>query len=97
MHAAWGLGWVPCARVSLRASTPSLSAHTMTTRAGAGGIPGATQLEREGEVVSQVWEWWFLNFDLPLRNHGTPHTAPCTMAKRMATHSPRPPPLLPRR
>ena len=26
----WGLGWVPCAQMSLRASTPSLSAHTMT-------------------------------------------------------------------
>ena len=57
---------------------------------GGGGMPGATQVEREGEVVSQVWEWWFLNFDLPLRNYGTPHTAPCTMAKLMATHSPPP-------
>ena len=56
MHAASGLGWVPCAWMSLRASTPSLSVHTMTTRAGGegGGMPGATQLEREGEVVSQV-------------------------------------------
>ena len=53
-------------------------------------MPGATQLEREGEVVSQVWEWWFLKFDLPLRNYGTPHTAPCTMAKLMPTHSPPP-------
>ena len=53
-------------------------------------MPGATQLEREGEVVSQVWEWWFLKFDLPLRNYGTHHTAPCTMAKLMATRS-RPP------
>ena len=44
---------------------------------GGGGMPGATQLEREAEVVSQVWEWWFLKFDLPLRNYGTPHTAPC--------------------
>ena len=50
-------------------------------------MPGATQLKREGEVVSQVWEWWFLKFDLPLRNYGTPHTAPCTMAKAMATRS----------
>ena len=37
-----------------------------------------------------MWEWWFLKFDLPLRNYGTPHTAPCTMAKLMATHSPPP-------
>ena len=55
-----------------------------------GGISWATQLEREGEVVSQVWECWFLNFDLPLCNYGTPHTAPCTMANLMATHSPPP-------
>ena len=40
MHAAWGLGWVPCARMSFTASTPSLSAHTMTTRAGRGGRRG---------------------------------------------------------
>ena len=53
-------------------------------------MPGATQLEQEGEVVSQVWEWWFLKFYLPLRNYGTPHTAPCTMADLMATHSPPP-------
>ena len=87
-----GLGAV-CAD-ALRASTPSLSAHTMTTRAGGGGIPGATELEPEGGVVSQVWEWWFLKFDLPLRTYGTPHTAPCTMAKLIA---PGPPPLLPLR
>ena len=87
MHAAWGLGWVPCARILLRARMPSLSAHTMTTRARGGrGMPGATKLEWEGEVVSQVWEWCFLKFDLPLRNYGTPHTARCTMAKLMATH-----------
>ena len=55
-----------------------------------GGMLGATELEREGEVVSQVWEWWFLKLDLPLRNYGTPHTAPCTMAKLMATRSPPP-------
>ena len=53
-------------------------------------MPWATQLEREGQVVSQVREWWFLKFDLLLRNYETPHTAPCTMAKLMATHSPSP-------
>ena len=37
-----------------------------------------------------MWEWMFLKFDLPLRNYGTPHTAPCTMAKLMATRSPPP-------
>ena len=35
---------------------------------GGGGMPGAVQVERERQVVSQVWEWWFLKFDLPLRN-----------------------------
>ena len=53
-------------------------------------MPGATQVEREAEVGSQVWEWWFLEFDLPLRNSGTPHTAPFTMAKLLATRSPPP-------
>ena len=57
---------------------------------GGGGMPGATELEREAEVVSQVWEWWFLKFDRPLRNYRTRHTAPCTMAKLMATRSPPP-------
>ena len=57
---------------------------------GGGEMMGATQLEREAKVVSQLWEWWFLQFDLPLRNYGTPHTAPCTMAKLMATRSPAP-------
>ena len=37
-----------------------------------------------------MWEWWFLKFDLLLRNYGTPHTAACTPAKLMATR--RPPP-----
>ena len=50
-----------------------------------GGMPGATALEREAEVVLQVWEWWFLTFDLPLQHHGAQHTAPCTMAKLMVT------------
>ena len=49
---------------------------------------GATQVEREAEVVLQVWEWWFLKFDLPVRNYVTPHTTPCTMANLMVTRSP---------
>ena len=53
-----------------------------------GGMPGATALEREAEVVLQVWKWCFSTFDLPLQHHGAPHTAPCTMAKLMATQSP---------
>ena len=53
-------------------------------------MPGAAALQREAEVVLQVWEWWFLKVDLPLRTHGAPHSAPCTMAKLMATQSPPP-------
>ena len=34
-------------------------------------MPGANELEREGEVVSQVWACWLLKFDIPLRNYGT--------------------------
>ena len=29
-------------------------------------------------VVQQVWEWWFLTFDLPLLHYNTPHAAACT-------------------
>ena len=62
-----------------------------TVRGGGGGrMPGAMALEREAEVVLQAWEWWFLKFDLPLQHHGAPHTAPCPMAKLMATQSPPP-------
>ena len=57
---------------------------------GGGGMPGATQLEMEAEVVSQMSEWKFLKFDLPLCNYGTPHTAPCTIGKLMATRIPPP-------
>ena len=39
---------------------------------GGGGMPEAASLEREAEVVLQVWEWWFLKFDLPLRTQRTP-------------------------
>ena len=54
-----------------------------------GGMPGATQVEREAEVVLQVWEWWFLKFDPPLRNYGTPHTAPWPPSRPpVAPHSP---------
>ena len=42
----------------------------------------------------QAWEWWFLKFDVPLRTHGAPHSAPCTMGKLMATQSPSPSTLL---
>ena len=55
-----------------------------------GGLPGATALEREAEVVLQAWEWWFFKFDLQLQHHGAPPRAPCTMAKLMAPQSPPP-------
>ena len=53
-----------------------------------GGMPGATALEREVEVVLQAWGWWFLKFDLPLQHRGAPHTAPCSMAKLLAIQTP---------
>ena len=84
-----GLGAV-CADVVESLNAILKRAYNDHSGRGGGGMPAATQVEREGEVVSQVWEWWFLKFDLPLRNYGTPHTAPCTMAKLMATHSPPP-------
>ena len=54
------------------------------------GMLVATALEQEAEVVLQAWEWWLLKFNLPLQNHGAAHTAPCIMAKLMATQSPPP-------
>ena len=74
-----GLGAV-CADVVESLNAILKRAYNDHSGVGGGGMPGATQVEREGEVVSQVWERWFLKFDLPLRNYGTPHTAPCTMA-----------------
>ena len=55
-------------------------------------MPRAAALKREAEVSLQVWAWWFLTFDLPLRSLGTPHVAPCTMGRLMSTHSPPPMP-----
>ena len=40
-----------------------------------GGGAGKRAVEREAMVVQQVWEWWFLTFDLPLLHYNTPHTA----------------------
>ena len=34
-----------------------------------GGMPGASALQREAEVVLQASEWWFLKFGLPLHTH----------------------------
>ena len=61
-----------------------------------GGDAGGDIPEREAEVVLQVWEQWFLKFDLPLRTLGTPmwphvqwprscprtapHPFPCTLS-----------------
>ena len=65
-------------------------AYNHHTARGGGGVPGATSLEREAEVVLQVWEWWFLKLDLPLTTQGTPLVATCTMATLMSSHSPPP-------
>ena len=39
-------------------------------------------------VVQQVWDWWFLTFDLPLLHYNTLHTAACTAASLLSTTPP---------
>ena len=50
-----------------------------------GGGADKSAVEREAMVVQQVWEWWFLTFDLPLLHYNTPHTAACTAASLLST------------
>ena len=50
-----------------------------------GGGAGKSAVEREATVVQQVWEWWFLTFDVPLLHYNTPHTAACTAASILST------------
>ena len=91
-----GLGTV-CADV-VQSLNPILQrAYNDHSGRGGGGVPGATQLEREGEVVLQVWEWWFLNFDLPLRNYGTPIRPHAPWPNSWPPVAPHAPPLLPLR
>ena len=49
------------------------------------GGAGKSAVEREAMVVQQVWEWWFLSFDLPFLHDNTPHTAACTAASLLST------------
>ena len=56
-----------------------------------GAGAGKSAVEREAMVVHQVWEWWFLTFDLSLLHYNTPHTAACTAASLLST-SPHAPP-----
>ena len=51
-----------------------------------GGGAGKSAVEQEAMVVQQVWEWWFLTFDLPLLHYNTPHTAACTAASLLGTN-----------
>ena len=89
-----GLGAV-CADVVETLNAILKRAHNDHTAGGGGaGMPGASALQREAEVVFQVLEWWFLKFDLPLCTHGAPHSSPCTMAKLMAPQSQPPSTLL---
>ena len=57
-----------------------------------GGGAGKSAVEREAMVVQQVWEWWFLTFDLPLLHYNTPQTAACTAASLLSTTPQRSPP-----
>ena len=36
-----------------------------------GGGAGKSAVERVAMVVLQVWEWWFLTFDVPLLHYNT--------------------------
>ena len=36
-------------------------------------------------IAQQVWEWWFLTFDMPLLHYNTPHTVACTAASLLST------------
>ena len=56
-----GLGMV-CADVVESLNAILKRANNDHTARG-GRMPGATALQREGEVVLYAWEWWFLNFD----------------------------------
>ena len=84
-----GLGAV-CADVVESLSAILKRAYNDHTARGGGGMPGATSLEREAEVVLQVWDWWLLKFDLPLRTLRARDVAPCTMATLMSNRSPPP-------
>ena len=80
-----GLGAVSAHVVEILNAILKRAYNDHTSRGG--GMLEATALEREAEVVWQAWECWFSKFDLPLQHHEAPHTAPCTMAKLMATKS----------
>ena len=84
-NAAWlgvGLGAV-CADVVESLNAILKRAYNDHT-ARRGGECRGLALEREGEVVLQAWEWWFLKFDLPLQ-----HRILSPMTHRM---EPSPPP-----
>ena len=55
-----------------------------------GGGAGKSAVEREAMVVQQVWECWFLTFDLLILHSHTPHTAACNAASLLSTtpHAP---------
>ena len=49
------------------------------------GAAGKSAVEQEAMVFQQVWEWWFLTFDLPLLHYNTTHNAACTAASLLST------------
>ena len=49
-----------------------------------GGCPEHPTL-RKSRVVAQVWEWWFLQFDLPLHTRRVPHRTLCVVSTMMET------------
>ena len=83
-----GLG-VACADVveSLNAIVKRAYNDHTARGGGGGGCRGLRHWNGRGRWSCNLWSG---GFDLPLQHHGAPHTAPCTMAKLMATQSPAP-------
>ena len=75
---------MPCSRVGMHVGwdyilNKGYNGHSSS------GPAGKSAVEREAMVVQQVWEWWFLTFDLPLLHYIIPLTAACTAASLLST------------
>ena len=53
-------------------------------------VGGMSAVEHEAMVVQQVWQWWFLTFELLLLHYPAPHTATCTAALILSSTPPTP-------
>ena len=48
---------------------------------------------RKARAVAQLWERWFLQFDLPLHTRGVPNTTSCVVSNLMEPVVHPPPPI----